>query len=306
MPLDTTGMASWHEVVTHLANASKSVRLLAPLRQEWQLPFDQEFLTYASPPASDRRYLLTSPRRPDDREASFLLGLQRLRWQVMWVNSPPSLLGVIIDDGVVYVSANATRAFKIADAHMVRGLSSHFDRIWETGQTHPGVEIVYDDVLATVGPTPVPQIQIATQAQWDHIVHTLARRTDDVYRMEPRQFEELVAELLQRDDPGRKIQLTPPQGDGGRDILVFNDTVLGRHLFLVECKRYAPDRPIDVGLVRQFYGVVEGERATAGALVTTSYFTGPATAWAPDRNLEYRISLVDYNGLQEWLRRHGG
>ena len=110
MPLDTTGMASWHEVVTHLANASKSVRLLAPLRQEWQLPFDQEFLTYASPPASDRRYLLTSPRRPDDREASFLLGLQRLRWQVMWVNSPPSLLGVIIDDGVVYVSANATRA----------------------------------------------------------------------------------------------------------------------------------------------------------------------------------------------------
>jgi len=303
MARDDQAMASWYEVATRLANASKSVRVLAPLRQDWRLPIDQDFLSYASPPASDRRYLLMAPTRPESREDGFLHDLNRLRWQVMWVNSPPSLLGLIIDDSVAYVAANPTCAFKIDDSTMVRGLASHFDRIWDTGKANPRVEIIYDDVLVTVGPAPLQRIQIATQGQWDHIVHNLARQTEDVYQMNPRQFEELVAELLQRDNPGRSIQLTPPSNDGGRDILVYNNTDLGRHLFLVECKRYARDRPIDVGLVRQFYGVVEGERATAGALVTTSYFTGPAATWVPERNLEYRISLVDYSGLADWLRR---
>ena len=34
--------------------------------------------------------------------------------------------------------------------------------------------------------------------------------------------------------------------DGGRDILAVNKTSLGEHLFLVECKRHAPERPIGV------------------------------------------------------------
>ena len=296
-------MASWFEVATRYANAQKSVSLLAPPREKWRLPIDQSFIETAGPSAPRRRYVLTSALRPTAREDLFLRGLHRHGWEVLWVNSPAALLGMIVDDEVAYVAASATHAFRIDDSDIVRGLSAHFEQTWTIGKSSIGVEVIYDDVLVTVGPAPAAQIQVATQAQWDRVVHALSLNVADLYRLTPRAFEELVAELLQRDHPSAHIELTPEKKDGGRDVLVYDATELGRHLFLVECKRYAPDNPIDVSLVRQFYGVVEGERATAGALVTTSYFTKPALEWLPDRKLEYRVSLKDYESLAAWLRK---
>lgn len=98
--------------------------------------------------------------------------------------------------------------------------------------------------------------------------------------------------------------MTPRSNDGGRDILVYDDTAVGRHLFLVECKRYAPDHPVDVRLVRQFYGVIESERASAGALVTSSYFTEPARRFPEEKDIAYRLSLRDFDDLAAWLARH--
>jgi len=119
-----------------------------------------------------------------------------------------------------------------------------------------------------------------------------------LYELSSRRFEELVAELLSR--LGYSITLTPRSKDGGKDIYAAKKDALGSFLFVVECKRYAAPNSIGVGLVRQLNGVVEAERATAGILVTTSFFTRGAQEF--QKTVPHRMSLKDYFGIQEWLR----
>jgi restriction system protein len=93
--------------------------------------------------------------------------------------------------------------------------------------------------------------------------------------------------------------LTPPSKDGGKDIYAARKDHLGAFLYIVECKRYAPKRPVGVGLVRQLHGVVQAEQATAGILATTSFFTRGAKEF--QETVSFQISLKDYLGIKEWL-----
>jgi Restriction endonuclease len=297
-------IASWLEVAQRVSNATTSVRVFAPLSSEWILPVEREFFLYATSGTVRREYMVTSPERPREQELSFLRTLHSFGWEVMWVKAPKSLVGILVDSSVAYIGASKDRAFAIRELGIVEGLGHHFDRTWQVGKVSVGTEILFDDILVTSGPQPIARVQVEAQPQWDRTLHGLARNLADVRQLPPRAFEELVAELLQRDRPTGVVKLTPASKDGGRDVMVFEDTPLGRHLFLVECKRYGPENPVDVALIRQLYGVIEGENASAGALVTSSFFTAPARLWPVERNLSYRISLRDYDDLGAWIRRH--
>jgi restriction system protein len=76
----------------------------------------------------------------------------------------------------------------------------------------------------------------------------------------------------------------------------------GSFLYVVECKRQAPDRPVGVGIVRSLYGVAQHERATAAMVTTTSYFSRPAREFA--EKLKYQIALNDYFDLRHWLEQY--
>ncbi len=118
------------------------------------------------------------------------------------------------------------------------------------------------------------------------------------YRLTPRQFEEVVADLLGKQ--GYTVSLTPASRDGGKDIYAASKTSLGSFLYLVECKRYTPDHPVGVGIIRQLYGVVQAERATAGIVATTSFFTPDAKEF--QNQIDHQMSLQDYFGIQKWLQ----
>jgi len=118
-----------------------------------------------------------------------------------------------------------------------------------------------------------------------------------LYELTPRGFEELVAELLTRLD--YEITLTPVSKDGGKDIYAAKKDHLGSFLYIVECKRYSPENPVGVGLIRQLNGVVQGEQATAGILATTSFFTKGAKEF--QKQISYQVSLKDYFGIQGWI-----
>jgi hypothetical protein len=120
-----------------------------------------------------------------------------------------------------------------------------------------------------------------------------------MYNLSPRQFEELVAELL--DKQGYEIELTPPSKDGGFDMYAARKDGLGEFLYLVECKRYAPVYPVGVGVVRALYGVVQKMKATAGIVVTTAQFTRGAKEF--QQSVSYQIALRDYLHLQQWLKQ---
>jgi restriction system protein len=138
-----------------------------------------------------------------------------------------------------------------------------------------------------------PKIIIATDA----LVERLQKQPDDVYKLPPRQFEELIASLL--DDMGWEVHLTQQTRDGGRDILAYLNTDVARLLFLVEAKRYNPKRPVGVELVRNLYGTLCHEQANSAMLVTSSYFSPDAKEF--QKQHVYQISLKDYQDIVKWI-----
>lgn len=136
----------------------------------------------------------------------------------------------------------------------------------------------------------------------DELIAHLARHPERMRELTPRRFEELVAELLKCQ--GFEPTLTPRTRDGGRDILAARSDRLGTLLYLVECKRYAPENKVGVETVRSIYGVVQSERASKGVIVTTSSFTKQALAFASP--LMFQLSLRDFDALRQWLDEFKG
>jgi len=118
-----------------------------------------------------------------------------------------------------------------------------------------------------------PVIVSANQA----MVEALKKHPKDIFRLSPRKYEELIAELL--DDIGYEVTLTKATRDGGKDILASMKTECGDLLCLVEAKRYRHDRKIGVSLVRELYGTLCDFKATSGMLVTTSSYSPDAQAF---------------------------
>ena len=141
------------------------------------------------------------------------------------------------------------------------------------------------------------QIRVDLASVSDEFLRKLQKNPRLIYEMSSRGFEELIADLLVRLE--YKITLTPASKDGGKDIYAAKKDHLGTFLYIVECKKYAPDHPVGVGLIRQLNGVVQAEQATAGILATTSFFTRGAQEF--QKTIAFQISLKDYFGIQDWL-----
>ena len=94
--------------------------------------------------------------------------------------------------------------------------------------------------------------------------------------------------------------MTPATRDGGRDILA-RSSVFKNHLYLVECKKYSPNNRVGVNIVRELYGVLMQQRATAAIIATTSAFTKTALEFrAP---IEFLMDLKDFDKIHKWVRR---
>jgi HJR/Mrr/RecB family endonuclease len=133
----------------------------------------------------------------------------------------------------------------------------------------------------------------------DLLIKELAREPSALYKLDPRKFEEIIARITERN--GYNVALTQFSRDGGRDIVARKSDWTGKELLLIECKRYAIDNRVQVGIVRSLFGVVEDEQATRGLIVTTSSFTKGAIQFA-DRHV-HKLALNDYSKLVEQLRK---
>lgn len=132
----------------------------------------------------------------------------------------------------------------------------------------------------------------------DDLLKKLEKEPKLFYQLSSRKFEEVIAELLNR--MGYEITLTPATRDGGKDIYAARKDNLGTFLYIVECKKYGPGNHVGVGLIRELYGVVQAEKATAGILATTSFFSKPAQEF--QESIKYHVSLRDYIDIQKWLK----
>lgn len=133
------------------------------------------------------------------------------------------------------------------------------------------------------------------------MVWALKKQPKDVFKLSPRQYEELIAELLR--DIGYEVTLTQATRDGGKDILASIKTECGDVLCLVDAKKYRNDRKIGVSMVRTLYGTLCDYQATSAMLVTTSSYS--ADARALQRKHQYQLSLKDYTDVAGWIQRYG-
>jgi restriction system protein len=167
-----------------------------------------------------------------------------------------------------------------------------------------GDEEIYDfDVEAKLYVPEQKKIITNLQLGVSDLLVAAADNSELLFKRDWREFEELVAFIFFRH--GFQVTLTKPTRDGGRDIIALRSDELNIPLkYLIECKRYARHRPVGVGIVRSLYGVHQNEGANKSVIVTTSSFTADARAFAQTRNTTaVHLSLVDFQELQEWIRR---
>lgn len=131
-------------------------------------------------------------------------------------------------------------------------------------------------------------------------ISTCTSNPKEIYRLEPHLFESVVAELLA--GFGWEVSLTPPQRDGGYDILgVTTDPSGLQTSWLIECKRYKSEKKVGVEIARQIFGVKSHLGIPNAVLVTSSSFTAGVKELSAARQ---DIHLVDFQGLVNWLKNY--
>jgi len=149
-------------------------------------------------------------------------------------------------------------------------------------------------------PIVAPTASMPRVAEIRHkLVTRLSREPEGLWTITARQFEELICEMLVAD--GYEATLTKNTRDGGYDIAAYKPSEWAPALFLVECKRYRPDRAVGVSYVRALHGVVDLNRANGGIMVSTSRFSKDAQTFAND--MREKLALRDYNFVLDWLTK---
>jgi CheY-like chemotaxis protein len=128
------------------------------------------------------------------------------------------------------------------------------------------------------------------------------RKIDDIWSLNPDQFEQLVGELLEAS--GFSVLWVPGGNDGGVDIVAGSND----RRFLIDVKRYAAENPVTVELVRRVYGVAESVSSSLpnsvmyGGIITSSRFTHDARTFR--NTLRRRPLLRDGSWLKEELTKY--
>lgn len=140
------------------------------------------------------------------------------------------------------------------------------------------------------------------------------RTLAEVDTMTGTQFEDLVAALCRRDGCTEVVRVGGA-GDNGADV---RGRLPDGRTMVVQCKRYAPRRPISAHEVRDLMGSLQHHGGQVAVFVTTSRFTAQATdlctrhgIWALHRDLfglwnngAHLTSFPAVNGAGQGDRRH--
>jgi len=132
------------------------------------------------------------------------------------------------------------------------------------------------------------------------IILDIYQNNSGLLQLEPRQFEEVVAELLRKQ--GFEATLTKQTRDGGYDIMAV--LTLNGHApltWLVECKRFSKMK-VDVDVVRRFKEVIQSNNANRGIIATTSYFTKDAQV--KREQTPWLLDFRDKNDIMQWVTNY--
>jgi HJR/Mrr/RecB family endonuclease len=199
-------------------------------------------------------------------------------WASATSNGKPAGLVLIIEPTPVLYQNDQFEAEQI---YQSAELNSEAERIYETS------EIIKKTRLTVVSIN-------------DEIKRYLALHPEKIYSLNPRRFEELIADILH--DFGFDVGLTQATRDGGVDIYAYIRTTVCELLVFVECKKWSPKNHVGIDVVQRLFGVQQSGQAHKSMIITTSFFTEPAISEAKLYN--GKMDLHDFNALKNWLIKY--
>lgn len=112
-------------------------------------------------------------------------------------------------------------------------------------------------------------------------------------------FELLVAEIFRR--KGFQVEISSGLGaDGGKDLTLRRDG----EMRLVQCKLLSAGNKVSVKAMREFYGLIEAEKAKRGIFVTTGLFSRDAREFADGKPIKL-LGRADIEQLMASVARPG-
>jgi restriction system protein len=151
-----------------------------------------------------------------------------------------------------------------------------------TGRLGP-LPISIGTLLETGEQWPEGVLVLSTRAGWREIINRFTADPTQLYRVDPRTLEEIVAGALVEEGLFDDVILTPRSGDGGRDIIATKRGRFPRRLFC-EVKRYGPDEIVTAEQVSAFMNLRAVDLRLTNALYTT---TG---SFAPRLRTDQRVA----------------
>jgi hypothetical protein len=115
-----------------------------------------------------------------------------------------------------------------------------------------------------------------------------------------REFEEAVAELLEKD--GHEVILGPGRKDGGKDIFAVKEVEeIGPIITIWQAKKLSPGHKVELGVIRELADTCRETPATKGIVVTTTHLTRDALLRVQkDR---FMLGKRDQDDLLRWIQR---
>jgi HJR/Mrr/RecB family endonuclease len=230
------------------------------------------------------------------RNINIIKQFSKSGWYVQETETSYSANALIIDREYVYLFVKIDGQYIInfiEDEQTKNEILLLFINLFDENEN----TVLFEDILFTSIPQYSTKIISTSTEVWSKIISNLTLDPSEIMNLSPRKFEELVAELLVREN--MQVHLTRPTKDGGVDIFAETTTHFGKHLYLVECKHYAKRNKIGVSIVRALYGILEDQNATKGIIVTTSDFTKGAN------DFKYlhknRLDFKNYDSIVKWL-----
>ncbi len=148
---------------------------------------------------------------------------------------------------------------------------------------------------------PPPALVKAIKAISAKLTKHLAKHPRELSKIKPRQFEELIAEILA--SHGWDVNLTQATLDGGYDIFAISrdDKADVQTSWIIECKKRPREKKVGVDIVRGLYGIAKVPAGASALLATTSDFSNGAGDYKASR---YDLELKDFEGVLEWINTY--
>jgi hypothetical protein len=143
---------------------------------------------------------------------------------------------------------------------------------------------------------------VATHVQQANVdlMRWLASHPDDLKRIHPGTFEEVISELFRANGYETELVGRWNQGDGGIDIIAIRkDSLLKEMRIGIQCKRNFKTRFVKADIVWALLGRLDKFKLNHGAIATTGVFENSVLRETEEHL--WRIDLLDFQAIAKQL-----